>query len=115
MNSEIFLMIDSYVDGELDRNEEEILFEQLASNPEARNYLRKVNVLNNQLKLSAAEFPPHLERDITNSISRRTASPLSYKARFAGYISAGISTILLIISLFLLLRISGSGMKLMLY
>ncbi len=106
MDSEIYLMIDSYVDGELDRNDEDKLFEHLAVNPEARDYLRKLNLVNNQMHLSAVEFPSKLERNILNRISRKFTPRVHHIAGLTGYISAGISIILIIISLLLLTRIS---------
>ena len=106
MNENTFKMIDSYLDGELNRGDEDILFEQLAVNPEAREYLRKVNLVSNQTRLSAAEFPSTLEQNILNSVNKRTASPFTPAARLTGYFAAGISIILLIVTLFLLGQVS---------
>ncbi len=106
MDDKIFIMIDSYIDGELNRNDEDILFEQLAVNPDARDYLRKVNLVNNQTRQSVAEFPSFLERNILKGTSGRSAPPISTSARLTGFISAGISVILLILSLFLLGQVS---------
>jgi anti-sigma factor RsiW len=106
MNDNTFKMIDSYLDGELNRSDEDILFEQLAVNPEAREYLRKVNFVGNQTRLSAAEFPSPLEQNILNSVNKRTASPFTPAVRLTGYFAAGISVILLIVTLFLLGQVS---------
>jgi hypothetical protein len=106
MDEKIFMMIDSYIDGELNRNDEDILFEQLALNPDVRDYLRKVNLVKNQTRLSSGGFPSSLERNILTSVRSRTTPRLSGGARLAGYISAGISIILLVISLFLLGQVS---------
>lgn len=106
MDDKIFLMIDSYIDGELNRSDEDILFEQLAVNSDARDYLRKVNLVNNQTKLTVTEFPSELERNILSGITRKSVPGISGTARLTGYISAGISLILLIISLFLLEQVS---------
>ncbi len=106
MDEKIFIMIDSYIDGELNRNDEDILFEQLAVNPDARDYLRKVNLVNNQTRLSVAEFPSSLERNILEGIGGRSQPRVSTSARLTGLISAGISVILLIVSLLLLGQVS---------
>lgn len=95
MDEKIFMMIDSYIDGELNRNDEDILFEQLALNRDVRDYLRKVNLVKNQTRLSSGGFPSSLERNILTSVRSRTTPRLSGGARLAGYISAGISIILL--------------------
>ncbi len=106
MDEKIFIMIDSYIDGELNRSDEDILFEQLAVNPDARDYLRKVNLVNNQTRLSSVDFPLSLEQNILNKLDRISAPRVSLSARLGGYISAGISIILLVISLFLLGQVS---------
>ncbi len=106
MNDRIFLMIDSYIDGELNRSDEDILFEQLAVDPDARDYLRKVNLINKQTRHSAVNLPSSLEQNILSSVNRKSARRISRGARITGYFSAGISIILLIISLFLLGQVS---------
>ena len=106
MNENTLKMIDSYLDGELNRSDEDILFEQLAVNPEAREYLRKVNLVSNQTRLSAAEFPSSLEQNILSSVNKRSVSPFTPAARLTGYFAAGISIILLIVTLFLLSQVS---------
>ncbi len=107
MNSEIFLMIDSYIDGELSPQDEDILFEQLALESDARDYFRKVNLIKNGADSLADEFPSKLERDIIGSINRRSSGKFSNHAGITGYVAAGISVILLIISLLLLNQVSG--------
>lgn len=106
MNERIFLMIDSYIDGELNRSDEDILFEQLAVNPDARDYLRKVNLINKQIRLSEVDLPSSLEQNILGSVNRKSAHGISRRTRVTGYLSAGISVILLIVSLFLLEQVS---------
>lgn len=107
MNDEIYLLIDSYIDGELNRKEEDILFEQLALNSDARDYFRRVNLIRNQTKSFTEEFPSSLEKIIVSKVRRHTSFMHSYGSRITGYIVAGISVMLLIISLFLLSEISG--------
>jgi len=106
MEEKIFIMIDSYIDGELNRSDEDLLFEQLALNPDARDYLRKVNLVNNQTRLTGAEFPASLERNILHGISSKPAFRVSRNTRLAGYFSAGISIILLLLSVFLLSQVT---------
>ncbi len=106
MDENIFIMIDSYIDGELNRSDEDILFEQLAVNPDARDYLRKVNYVNSQSRMSSVEFAPSLERNILNHIDQRSVSRVTPAVKLTGYFAAGISVILLIVSLFLLGEVS---------
>lgn len=102
MNDEVYMMIDSYIDGELSRNDEDLLFEQLALNSDARDYFRKVNLIRNQTESLIKEFPALLEKKIIGGVRRNYLQRYSYSTRFTGIVAAGISVVLLIISLFLL-------------
>lgn len=106
MNDEIFRMIDSYVDGELSRPDEDILFEQLALHSDARDYFRKVNIIKNQTESLTNEFPMLLEKKIIGSVQRNSLQRYPYGARIIGIAAAGISVILLVISLLLLSLVS---------
>ena len=106
MNDEIFLMIDSYIDGELSRNDEDILFEQLALNSDARDYFRKVNLIRNQTECLTKEFPVMLEKKIISGVQRNSLQRYSYSARFTGIVAAGISIFLLAITFFLLNQVA---------
>lgn len=107
MNNEIFLMIDSYIDGELNQKDEEILFEQLALNSDARDYFRRVNLISNQTRLLTDEFPYKLEENITEKLYSAGSVRRSFSQRATGYAAAAVSVILLIISLLLLNEVSG--------
>lgn len=107
MDNEIFLMIDSYIDGELNRKDEDMLFEQLAINSDARDYFRRVNLIRSQTKSLTDEFPAELEGNITRKVFASGSVRRSFSQRAAGYAAAAISFVLLLISLLLLNEVSG--------
>lgn len=109
MNNEIFLMIDSYIDGELNHSDEDILFEQLALNSDARDYFRRVNLIRNHTGALPDEFPSKLEENIIAKVYKPASgyAESSFNCRVARYAAGAISIILLIISLFLLNEVSG--------
>jgi hypothetical protein len=106
MNQETFMMIDSYLDGELDSEEEEVLFEQLSLSRDSREYFGKVYLLKNHTKSLSNEFPRSLEKRILNNKRETKLQHFSYSA---GIAAAVISVILLIISALLLNRVMDYG------
>lgn len=100
------MKIDSYLDGELDPGEEELLFEQLSLNQDSRDYFRKVNMIKNHTKSLASEFPGSLEKRILNNKQETKKRQISFNP---GIAAAVIAFILLIISGFLLNRMIDYG------
>lgn len=100
------MKIDSYLDGELDPGEEELLFEQLSLNQDSRDYFRKVNMIKNHSKSLASEFPGSLERRILNNKQETKMRQMSFNT---GIAAAVIAFILLIVSAFMLNRMIDYG------
>ena len=106
MNEQVFYMIDSYLDGELNHEDEEALFGQLADNADARDYFRKVNIIRTQTEAINDEFPPLLEQRILERSHKKRFFKFSESIGYTGTIAAAVSVILLVISLFLLNEVS---------
>jgi len=66
--NEFKLMVDMFLDGELDKNRESKLFERLSFDEECRNYFRQVNKLKNIVCDEVEEFPVELEERIMYSV-----------------------------------------------
>jgi len=106
-------MINSYLDGELEKSSESFLFTQLAINAEAREYFRHLNSLKTVVEESIGEFPEELDAKILKSISSENSSAIKLISReraYAGFFIAA-SIILLIISSYLFFNISSYNEK----
>jgi hypothetical protein len=67
-NDELKNMIESYFDGELDKNSEPVLFTMLSGNPEGRQYFKQLHALQVAVTQSTEPFPDELEQKIFHSI-----------------------------------------------
>lgn len=67
-SDEIKLMINLYIDNELEKKKEPLLFTLLSQDEEAREYFFKINILKNSIEETVEEFPSELEERIFNSI-----------------------------------------------
>ena len=100
---ELKTWINLFVDGELDKEKEPILFTQLSQNDEARDYLKQVNMIRSAVDKTAEEFPVELEERIYSSI-RKTEENKNLKFSlpkiFMGF-SYAMAIILIFASVFL--------------
>jgi hypothetical protein len=65
---DIKLMIDQYIDGELEKAKEPILFTMLSSDSDARDYFKTVNYLRNNFLQNSTEYPARLDERILHSV-----------------------------------------------
>lgn len=70
-NLECMLMIEQFLDGELEKGKEKLLFERLAFDEECREYFRNINTLKNITMETKDDFPDELEFRIFNSIKKK--------------------------------------------
>lgn len=86
---EIKNMVDLYIDGELGKEEEPLLFTMLSLDKEARDYFKGANYLTNNIQMNLKQLPPDLDEKILHLagstsggqsviISRRLFNYISY-------------------------------------
>lgn len=101
-------LINSYFDGELEKNKEPILFSLLSDNQKARDYFKQLSVLRNELYNSQKEFPPELEERIFRSIQTKKSFSEHYrKFNFINTLSYAIIFLLIILNIYLFIKTSA--------
>lgn len=95
-------LIDLYFDNELAKGKEAILFTQLSTNEEAREYFKKMNKLNAAVAGTMEEFPQKLEEKIFAGISNQKTKQENgvFTHKFFTAIAYSFSIILLAFSIF---------------
>lgn len=63
-NEDIEIMINEFIDGELEKGKEPMLFSVLSENDEARDYFKNLNLIKSAAYDSATEFPDELDSKI---------------------------------------------------
>lgn len=99
---ELINMIELYFDNELDKNKEVIMFTFLSANEEAREYFKKMNMLQNIVSSSIVEFPESAERKLFKEIEKRNnheGKNIFYK-KVSSTIAFAMSVVLLAVSIF---------------
>jgi len=99
---EIESMIELYLDGELPKGKEPILFTLLSQDIEGREYFKKLNALKSSIVDTMEEFPRNLDEKILRSIGklneRQTITFINRKVFNA--VTYAFTTILLILTIF---------------
>ncbi len=99
---ELKRLINEYLDGELEKGKEALLFTELSLNEEAREYFKSSNMINAATKETIENFPDSLEERILFSLTEEDEKQTSF---FIGrgmpaFISYSFAALLLIVSLF---------------
>lgn len=95
-------MINSYFDGELDREKEAVLFTYLSQDEECREYFKSMNLLRTAVDKTNEEFPEQLEERILYSLQNNNENKFSFlftNNLFAAA-SYAVAVILIILSVF---------------
>ena len=99
---ELIKMIDLYFDNELEKAKEPIMFSLLSSDEEAREHLKKMNILKVGILQTMEEFPPTLDEKILRSVGsineKQTAAFINKKV--FSVITYSAAVILLILTIF---------------
>jgi len=80
-HDDIKIMIDEYLDGELNKEKENYLFSVLSSDKDAREYFKQMNRLKIFVGAGAENYPDSLDRKIQKRINSSTSS---FKSIFTG-------------------------------
>lgn len=87
--SELQVMANQYLDGELDKGKETFLFTTLAEDEELRNYFKDLNAIKSAVQDTVEEFPDYLEERIFYSMDNKPEQNL-----FHGFFNKNLFTIL---------------------
>lgn len=101
-NDELEIMINEFLDGELDKSKEGFLFTQLSLDENFREYFKKHTSLKNEFQNLNEEYPSSLDSEILNSLIKIKPSKEVYSfqnnvAKYSGFL---VAIILLILSIF---------------
>ena len=75
--SELQLMINQYLDGELEKSKEPLLFTHLSNDEESRDYFKELSSIKAALQDSVEDFPDYLEERILYSLEKPTENNFS--------------------------------------
>ena len=101
MNTEdIKIMVDEFLDGELDKNKEPILFTHLSLDEEARDYFKSLNSIKSVVESTIEEFPESLDSRILYSITSTNKKNLFFtvKNNIPALLSYTLAVMLLVVS-----------------
>ena len=101
-NEEIEIMINEFIDGELEKGKEPLLFSTLSQNEKARDYFKNLSLIKGAAYDSALRYPDDLDVKIITSLGSQFEQRSSWKFNtrrysFLGYAAA---IILLFLSMF---------------
>lgn len=103
-------MIRLYLDGELERNKETLLFTQLSQDTEARDYFKSMSILKNAVHETENEFSQQLEERIFYSLKKKKISRFDTPSIFK-VVSYSLVVLLVLINIYLLGRIDSNNNK----
>lgn len=92
-------MINSYFDGELNREKEALLFTYLSQDEECREYFKSMNLLKSSVEKSFEDFPLQLEERILNSAGSVSERNGFFNKNIFAVVSYSLAVILLIFSI----------------
>ncbi|MBU2491749.1 MAG: hypothetical protein KJ571_03920 [Bacteroidetes bacterium] len=100
-NDEYKYMINSYFDGEMNRENEAMLFTYLSQDADCREYFKKMNLVKSSVEKTIEEFPHELEERIFYSLQKKESKKLSFlfTNNFFTAASYALAVILLIVSI----------------
>jgi hypothetical protein len=102
MNTEdIKLMVDEFLDGQLAKNKEPILFTHLSLDEEARDYFKSLNSIKGVMESTIEEFPESLDSRILYSISATNKRNVFFtvKHNIPALLSYTLAVLLLVVSI----------------
>ena len=106
--NKILELINLYFDGELDKQQEVILFTSLSQDQTARDYFKQLGVIRNAVDNSTEDFPSELEERILRSVGAKAATKTGMfsNAKIFSAFSYAAALILLFLSGYLFFKVS---------
>ncbi|MCU7513787.1 MAG: hypothetical protein HF300_14575 [Ignavibacteria bacterium] len=106
---DIKMMISEYLDNELPKEKDGILFTHLSSCSECREEFKSQNIIQHQVKLHKKQVPDRLEERVFNSIKQRQNQPSqTWLTRpMPVYVNYLLGIVIILIALFSYMQISA--------
>jgi len=101
MNTEeIKIMTDEFLDGELEKNKEPILFTHLSLDDDAREYFKSLNSIKSVVESTIEEFPDSLDSRILYSITSTNKRNIFFtvKSNIPALLSYTLAILLIVVS-----------------
>ena len=107
--NKIIEMINLYFDGELDKKEEPTLFSLLASDQSERDHFKQLSLIKNVTDNDSKNVPSELEERILRAVGSNVFSKSGsfFNTRIFSAISYAAAIVLLVLSGYLFLEVSG--------
>ncbi|KUO60252.1 hypothetical protein APF79_01155 [bacterium BRH_c32] len=101
-NNELEIMINEFIDGELDKSKEGFLFTQLSMDENLREYFKKCSYLKNEFQKLNEAFPPSLDSKILSSLTsiKQRKDVYSIQNKIPKYSAYLLVAMLLLLSIF---------------
>jgi len=104
MNCENYqILIQSFVDGELEKEKEGIIFTHLSQCQDCREFMKGINLLNSTAQQEIKEFPLALDEKIMRTIEKRELHGHAnvFTFRMPAYVSYALGIIIIFLGLYL--------------
>ncbi len=104
MNCENYqMLIQSFLDGELEKEKEGIIFTHLSQCQDCREFMKGINLLNSTAQAEIKEFPLSLDEKIMLAIEKRETKTQSniFTFRMPAYISYALGIVIILLGLYL--------------
>lgn len=101
--SDLKVMVNQYLDGELDKGKETFLFTTLAEDEDLRNYFKDLSAVKSTVQDNVEEFPDYLEERIFYSIDNKPEQNLLlgfFNKNLFSVLSYSVALILIVVTVF---------------
>jgi len=98
---DIKYMIDLYMDGELNKEKEPVMFSMLSQDNEAREYFKACNYLKNNIQQNSRDYSVKLDHKILLSVEKAMQNkPASFRERkISFYLAYSVAAVCIILAL----------------
>ncbi len=104
MNCENYqILIQSFLDGELEKEKEGIVFTHLSQCQDCREFMKGINLLNSAAQTEIKEYPLSLDERIMRTIEKRETHKHNniFTFRMPAYVSYALGIIIILLGLYL--------------
>jgi predicted anti-sigma-YlaC factor YlaD len=97
------MLIQSFLDGELEKEKEGIVFTHLSTCQDCREFMKGINLLNSTAQEEIKEFPLSLDESIMLAIEKRETHKHSniFTFRIPAYVSYALGVVIILLGLYL--------------
>ncbi len=111
--NELKELVELYIDNELEKSKEPLLFSSLAADDDAREYFFSLNVIRNAVEKDIRPFPSELDERIFNSLKDREKNQLFPFIRQRPFVlvPAAAAVFFILVSVFLFIEMRNYQQK----